>query len=172
MDSKQNVGTATKTSQKQIIAYVADSTSALTVENVLVNLLKTRRKSLTERLKPLLLSLLKAQKTEWGYMALNTKEICSRVNNVSDRAFCHTVNVKKCLTEKSWSDKRGCAMVPYFQIPCQWKFQQVRHVLLRMVDERLLTTSRGRALDLKQMGKCKIVSSDSYRFYKMKEAKL
>ena len=171
MDSKQNVGTATKTSQKQITAYVAGSTSALTVENVPANLLKTRKKSLTERLKPLLLSLLKAQKTEWGYMAMSTKEICRQLNGVKDRSFCHFAFQHSNKTEKSWSEKRGCRNLKRSVIPCKFSYKEIWRALQQLVKIGEVESFRGRGLDLKQMGKCKIVSSDSYRFYKMKEVK-
>jgi len=169
MDLKRNVGSAENHSQKKITAYIVDSTNAQTVENAPATYHQNKKESLTERLKPLLLSLLETQKTEWGYMALNTKEICRRVNGVSDRAFCHTVNVRQCLTQKSWSDKRGCAMVRYDQIPCKFKFQQVRSVLLKLTKENFIETFRGSGLDLKKIRNYKVVSSDSYRFYKIKE---
>ena len=167
MDLKRDVGTVTQNLEKWITAKPADSTSALTAENVLASYLQKSRAPLRKRLAPLLLSFLKTQKTEWGYMAVNTKEICRRVNGNVSRDFCHNVNIKSCLTKKSYSDKRGCAMVPYDKIPCKLKFQQVRSVLLWMAKIGIIITFRGKALDLKNMGKHKIVSSDRYRFFQL-----
>lgn len=165
-DSKQNVGTATPTLLNWITAKNADSTSALNVESVLANYLETHGTQLRRRLAPLLLSFLKTQKTEWGYLAVNTKEICRRVNGDVSRDFCHTVNVETSKkTAKSYSEKRGCAMVPLAKIPCKIKFMQVRRVLFWMAKIGVIVTFRGKALDLKNMGKHKVVSTDRYRFF-------
>lgn len=165
MDLKQNVGIVQQSLLSWTTAQHADITSVQVAENAVATSTPTKKESLTIRLKPLLLSFLETQKTEWGYMAVNTKEICRRVNGNVSRDFCHSINVKSCMTAKSYSDKRGCAMVPYAQIPCKIKFMQMRSALFKMEKEGLVKSFKGRALDLKNMGKHKVVSSDLYRFW-------
>ena len=169
MDSKQNVGTATKPSQKRITVQNVDSSNVQLAENVPVNSVKTRRKSLTEPLKPLLLSLLETQKTEWGYTAMSTKEICRALNGAKKRDFCHFAFRHDNKTKGSWSQLRGCRNLKRSEITqhCQIWYQDVHRALMKLVKEGLVRTFKGRGLDLKNMGKHKVVSSDLYRFWIM-----
>lgn len=172
MDLKQNVGTATNLSQKQTTAKNVDISSVPVVENAPVNLRKTRRKSLTEPLKPLLLSLLETQKTEWGYIAMSTKEICRALNGAKQRDFCHFAFRHDNKTKGSWSQLRGCRNLKRSEITqhCRIWYKDVQGALMKLVREGKVSTYKGRALDLKNMGKHKAVSSDLYRFWIVQEA--
>jgi len=172
MDLKQNVGTAEQDSRKPNTAQNVDITSVQNVENAVATYPKKRRGQLTVVLKPLLLSLLKGQRTEWGYMAMGTKEICRSVNGVCDRSFCHFAFQHSNKTAKSWSEKRGCRNLKRAVIPCRYSYKEIWCVLQILVKEGLVKTFIGRGLDLKKVRNFKVVSSDRYRFYQFVEAKL
>jgi hypothetical protein len=125
------------------------------------------KKSWTSRLEPLVISLLKAQKTEWGYTALNTKEICRRLNKIKDRSFCHNVNSRELLTAKSYSAKRGCFDAKIADIPCIYKIRRVRYSLKKLEKQGKIKSFFGKGLDRKQMGKYIVISKDIYHYWLM-----
>jgi hypothetical protein len=169
MDLTQYVGTVTNPLPKPITANNADITSAQPAKNVVATYPKIKRKSLTTPLKPLLLSLLKQQKTEWGYTAMSTKEICRSLNGAKQRDFCHFAFRHDNKTKGSWSQLRGCRNLKREEIRqhCQIWYKDVQRALLELVKSGEIRTYKGRALDLKNMGNHKVVSSDLYRFWIM-----
>lgn len=111
--------------------------------------------------------MLKQQKTEWGYTAMSTKEICRALNGAKQRDFCHFAFRHVNKTQGSWSQLRGCRNLKRAEIKqhCNVWYKDVQRALNELVKEGTVKTWMGRALDLKNMGNHKVVSSDLYRFW-------
>ena len=118
--------------------------------------------SLTQ-LRHCVLELLTAQRG----VALNTKEICRRLNKIRERSFCHTVNDESVntvnLTAKSYSKLRGCFMSK--TIPCRVKIRDVWKALHQLLKLGKIKMKRGRGLDRRISAGRIQISTDRYVFW-------